>query len=141
MPYQITARTADMSTRYIQYFTTALRISTAAFLLSHVSAWAQVAADVPQAACERYGLNVLQSPLDAGGQPWWFLSNEQGDSKTKFFSATLPILAVDRHVLWGVDSRILTQMKSTSAATQRRSMATTKNPSNQRRQLEGFLSC
>ena len=113
MPYQITARTADMSTRYIQYFTTALRISTAAFLLSYASAWAQVA-DAPQAGCEPYGLNRLPSPYGGLGGGAWFLSNELGDSKDDFFSATLPILAADHHMLWGVNSRILTQIKSPS---------------------------
>ncbi|WP_157964295.1 hypothetical protein [Ephemeroptericola cinctiostellae] len=104
-----------MSTRYIRYFTTALRISAATFLLSHAAAWAQAAYLSPPGACAPYGLNALPSPHDAGELPWWFLSNEQGDSKIDFFSATLPILAADQHVLWGVDSRILTQMKPSSA--------------------------
>ena len=110
MPYQITARTADMSTRYIPYFTTALHIGTAAFLLSHASAWAQTT-DVVQPMCASYGLNTLPSPHVTGDLPWWFLSNEKGSSKNDFFTATLPILAADKHALWGADSRILTQMK------------------------------
>jgi hypothetical protein len=110
------SQTADMSTRYIRHFTTALRISAATFLLSHAPAWAQTA-DLPHAACaSSFGLNTLPSPHEMGGLPWWFLSNESGDSKNDFFSATLPILAADQHVLWGVDSRILTQMKSPSNA-------------------------